>query len=207
MDAFSEVYVWIGKDSNQEEKEGALKAALDFVKNSPDGRDPDTPVFKVSQGGEPPSFTVHFFAWDAAKGTDFSDPIAAKLAAAKAAGGKGAPAAGPAAAPAAKPAAAAMERVKSVEDTRTFLDPVCLSLRSAVVTSRLLILFVLMHSQATNKFTLAQIKGGQAGLDPKAREQYLSDAEFQTVMGVPRAEFNAQPGWKKDQKKKEKGLF
>jgi len=46
-----------------------------------------------------------------------------------------------------------------------------------------------------------------AGVDPTKKEQYLSDAEFEKVMGSPRGEFNAMKPWKQSQIKKAKGLF
>jgi len=45
------------------------------------------------------------------------------------------------------------------------------------------------------------------GVDPTKKEQYLSDAEFEKVMGSPRGEFNAMKPWKQSQIKKAKGLF
>jgi hypothetical protein len=39
------------------------------------------------------------------------------------------------------------------------------------------------------------------------KETYLSDAEFQTLFGTSKAEFAKQPGWKRQAKKKELGLF
>lgn len=79
LDTFDEVFVWIGHDANRSKKESALKVALDYVKNAPDGRSVDTPVFKVEAGCEPPNFTCHFLGWNDAKASDFSDPYLAKL--------------------------------------------------------------------------------------------------------------------------------
>ena len=45
------------------------------------------------------------------------------------------------------------------------------------------------------------------GVDPTKKEQYLSDAEFEQVMGSPRGEFNQMKPWKQSQIKKAKGLF
>eukprot|EP00466_Bigelowiella_natans_P006920 jgi/Bigna1/86413/estExt_fgenesh1_pg.C_100194 len=63
LDLFSEVYVWCGSDAQSDEKDSALKLALDYAKNNPDGRE-ECPVFKLEAGFEPPSFTAHFIAWD-----------------------------------------------------------------------------------------------------------------------------------------------
>lgn len=36
----------------------------EYVNTDPAGRDPDTPVYKVKQGFEPPTFTGFFGMWD-----------------------------------------------------------------------------------------------------------------------------------------------
>lgn len=94
--------MWVGAQSSREEKESAFKvcclpcfvvfhihaqAALDFVAHAPDGRSADTPVLKVTQGNEPPTFTCHFIGWNASKASDFSDPYVKRLAELKAKGG------------------------------------------------------------------------------------------------------------------------
>lgn len=60
LDTGREVFVWVGHNSNAQEREHAAKAALDYVEQAPDGRRADTPVFKVVAGNEPPVFTCHF---------------------------------------------------------------------------------------------------------------------------------------------------
>lgn len=188
LDAGAEVYVWIGNGAQQAEKEGAVAAALQYVQNAPDERSPDTPIFTVPAGAEPLSFTCHFLGWDAAKASDFEDPYAKKLAAAKKTSGAGpADDAKSAPAPAGKPAAApaAVQRVTSV---------------AAAVGGQ-------FKDFNKEKFTAAQIKAGVDGLDPLNKHQYLNEAEFKAVFGMAVAEFNAMPGWKKDAAKKKAGLF
>ena len=36
----------------------------EYLKTDPAGRDPDTPILKIRQGFEPPSFTGFFGVWD-----------------------------------------------------------------------------------------------------------------------------------------------
>lgn len=60
---------------------------------------------------------------------------------------------------------------------------------------------------STTKFTVDELKAGAAGADPTKKEQYLSDADFEKVMGSPRGEFNNMKAWKQNQIKKAKGLF
>lgn len=44
-------------------------------------------------------------------------------------------------------------------------------------------------------------------VDPSKKEEYLSDSEFQEVMGMDKEEFSLLPGWKKTNLKKSKSLF
>jgi hypothetical protein len=41
----------------------------------------------------------------------------------------------------------------------------------------------------------------------RTQEEYLADAEFETVFGMDKAEFRAMPAWKRINAKKSKGLF
>lgn len=57
-------------------------------------------------------------------------------------------------------------------------------------------------------YTYAELKGARLpDVNWAQREQRLTDAEFATVFKISRAEFNALPGWKRDEKKKAVGLF
>jgi len=60
---------------------------------------------------------------------------------------------------------------------------------------------------ATFKVDIEAIKAGAAGVDPTKKEAYLSDADFEKVLGSPRSEFNEMKMWKQNQLKKAKGLF
>jgi len=79
LDTYSEVFVWVGHDSTKEEKDEAMKTALQYVKKAPDGRSPDTPVYRVFAGSEPPNFSCHFHGWDDKKASDFEDPYQKSL--------------------------------------------------------------------------------------------------------------------------------
>ncbi len=46
-----------------------------------------------------------------------------------------------------------------------------------------------------------------SGVDPSKREAYLSDADFEKILGSPRGEFNSMKPWKQNQIKKAAGLF
>jgi supervillin len=59
------------------------------------------------------------------------------------------------------------------------------------------------------RYTFAELSAKEKpkGVDTNALEKYLSDEEFQKVLGVTRAQFEAFPGWKKIDTKKKKYLF
>jgi hypothetical protein len=68
LDTYAEVFVWIGKGANTEEKTKALETVITYIKSDTSGRTvADTVTIVVKQGFEPPQFTCHFFAWDAEK--------------------------------------------------------------------------------------------------------------------------------------------
>ncbi|PAA62739.1 hypothetical protein BOX15_Mlig017793g1, partial [Macrostomum lignano] len=66
LDTGDEVYIWIGVDSNEAERQAALQAAVDYLKSDPtQSRDPDSaPIYRVKQGHEPPVFIGFFPSWD-----------------------------------------------------------------------------------------------------------------------------------------------
>ncbi|KAJ8505885.1 hypothetical protein OPV22_006771 [Ensete ventricosum] len=60
-------------------------------------------------------------------------------------------------------------------------------------------------------FTYERLKAKSSnpvsGIDYKRREAYLSDAEFQTVLGMAKEAFYRQPKWKQDMQKRKVDLF
>ncbi|XP_060108858.1 advillin [Heteronotia binoei] len=64
LDTWDQIFLWIGKESNQVERKEALPTAQEYLKTHPSGRDIDTPILIVKQGFEPPNFTGWFLAWD-----------------------------------------------------------------------------------------------------------------------------------------------
>ncbi|KAJ0059235.1 hypothetical protein NL108_009607 [Boleophthalmus pectinirostris] len=64
LDAWDQIFIWVGKDANAEEKTGAPKIAKEYVDCDPSGRR-GTPITTIKQGAEPPTFTGWFQAWDA----------------------------------------------------------------------------------------------------------------------------------------------
>jgi hypothetical protein len=66
LDTYNTVYVWVGPESNDEEKQLSFETALEYVTSCAryDGRDEDTPVVCTVAGYEPPMFTCWFQGWD-----------------------------------------------------------------------------------------------------------------------------------------------
>uniref|UniRef100_A0A674GFT7 Villin 1 n=1 Tax=Taeniopygia guttata TaxID=59729 RepID=A0A674GFT7_TAEGU len=64
LDAWDQVFLWLGKGANESEKEAAAVMAQEYLRSHPSGRDLDTPIIVVKQGYEPPTFTGWFLAWD-----------------------------------------------------------------------------------------------------------------------------------------------
>ncbi|XP_051923855.1 gelsolin-like isoform X2 [Hippocampus zosterae] len=73
LDAWEQVFVWIGKDSQADEKRDAFVSASRYIESHPGNRDPRTPVVTVKQGFEPPTFTGWFLGWD--RGYWNTDPL------------------------------------------------------------------------------------------------------------------------------------
>uniref|UniRef100_A0A673KE54 Macrophage-capping protein n=1 Tax=Sinocyclocheilus rhinocerous TaxID=307959 RepID=A0A673KE54_9TELE len=67
LDVWDQVFVWIGKDANEVERNESVKSANTYIETDPSGRDKGTPVVVVKQGHEPPTFTGWFLGWDASR--------------------------------------------------------------------------------------------------------------------------------------------
>ncbi|XP_065051473.1 villin-1-like isoform X2 [Rhopilema esculentum] len=68
LDCYEQVFVWVGKDSNQKEKKEAFTFAKEYVQTDPSGRKVDeTDLLVVKQGYEPAMFTGYFDFWDPSK--------------------------------------------------------------------------------------------------------------------------------------------
>lgn len=65
LDTFYEVFIWVGKDANVEEKKKSLETAIEFIKTDPTKRtEDDVCIMQIKQGFEPSNFKCHFLAWD-----------------------------------------------------------------------------------------------------------------------------------------------
>jgi hypothetical protein len=177
LDTYTQLFVWIGSQSTQEEKSKAMEFAQRFISEVDDGRDPDIPIIRVNAGAEPPMFASQFLGWDADyyRKNAFVDPYQAKLNAIAAEKTKNSGSNTPAPAPALTASAVAAATVSpqrpgafSLEDLKGGVPP---------------------------------------GIDPSLKEEYLDDAIFASVFNMDRAAFRALAKWKRDDLKKKAGLF
>jgi len=67
LDAYNEVFVWVGSESNAIEKKMAMETAAEFVQQAKDKRSLDIPISRTIEGQEPYSFTSHFTGWESSK--------------------------------------------------------------------------------------------------------------------------------------------
>uniref|UniRef100_A0A673CBI3 Gelsolin n=1 Tax=Sphaeramia orbicularis TaxID=375764 RepID=A0A673CBI3_9TELE len=64
LDTWEQVFVWIGNEAQEEEKTEAMASAVRYIETDPANRDRRTPIVKLKQGFEPPTFTGWFLGWD-----------------------------------------------------------------------------------------------------------------------------------------------
>ncbi|XP_065114195.1 advillin isoform X2 [Paramisgurnus dabryanus] len=180
LDTWEEIFLWIGNSSNQYETQEANSSAVEYLKTHPAGRDPGTPIISVKQGYEPPTFTGWFNAWDPHKWSSVNNIDLNK----KSGGGAGSYSApgGPG-------------NIKPINQKTQS------SSSSAQNNGKL--------SGPVNSEQLLNKTPGQLppGVDPDKREVYLSDADFESLLGCTRNDFQRLPKWRQNDLKKKAGLF
>nr|XP_015810628.2 villin-1 isoform X1 [Nothobranchius furzeri]XP_015810629.2 villin-1 isoform X1 [Nothobranchius furzeri] len=207
LDTWEEIFLWIGISANEYEIKESLNSAQEYLKTHPAGRDPDTPIITIKQGSEPLTFTGWFNAWDpfkwsggnsyeeikkklndAASVSEITVGLERKSPATMVDGGYTAPGGPGSSAPVYKmhggvPTSPSTSRgpVSSAGFTGRQLDPK-----------------VLINTPASEL---------PEGVDPSQREDYLSDVDFENLLGVTRSEFLGLPRWRQIQLKKNAGLF
>ncbi|KAI9073613.1 hypothetical protein K1719_044425 [Acacia pycnantha] len=81
LDCQKEIYVWVGLHSVVKSKQEALNLGLKFIEMDilVEDLSPETPIYVVTEGHEPPLFT-RFFAWDYSKANMHGNSFERKLA-------------------------------------------------------------------------------------------------------------------------------
>ncbi|KAL2302236.1 hypothetical protein Nmel_009655, partial [Mimus melanotis] len=186
LDTWDQVFLWIGKDANESEKEAAAVMAQEYLRSHPSGRDLDTPIIVVKQGYEPLTFTGWFLAWDPLN-WHVSNGGGLKY----------------------------QRERKSYETLRAELgDESSLGQLTSALTSTQEV-FTASTTLVPSKleiFPLDVLVNTAAedlprGVDPSRKEDHLSDEDFQAAFGMNRSAFRSLPLWKQQKLKKDKGLF
>lgn len=215
LDTWEEIFLWIGKAANDVEKKESLTSAAEYLKTHPAQRDPGTPVTTVTQGHEPLTFTGWFSAWDPHKWSDSRsyEDIKNSLGDASAISqitvdlnktdlnrGKGGASKSPASGysapggPSTPLNTATKNKPHSVRTDKTDgRSPAAANGRTTGYDPELLI----------NK-TAEELP---EGVDPSRKEDFLSDADFENLLGTTRSEFSTMPAWRQKHLKKTSGLF
>ncbi|KAK1173971.1 villin-1 [Acipenser oxyrinchus oxyrinchus] len=213
LDTWEEIFLWIGKAANDIEKKESLTSAAEYLKTHPAQRDPGTPVTTVTQGHEPLTFTGWFSAWDPHKWSDSRsyEDIKNSLGDASAISqitvdlnktdlnrGKGGASKSPASGYSAPggpstPLNTATKPHSARTDKTDGRSPAVANGRTTGYDPELLI----------NK-TAEELP---EGVDPSRKEDFLSDADFENLLGTTRSEFSTMPAWRQKHLKKTSGLF
>ncbi|ROK23376.1 Advillin [Anabarilius grahami] len=184
LDTWEEIFLWIGNSANQYETQESYSSAVDYLKTHPAGRDPGTPITTVKQGYEPPTFTGWFNAWDTHKWSNLNNTDLNK----KTGGGAGSYSApgGPGNIRSHNQRMSSSISSAHVDQSPTRAKP------SGMPNSEQLV-------KTPNQLP--------QGADPEKREEYLTDAEFENLLGCSRNNFQRLPKWRQNDLKKKAGLF
>ncbi|KAK2870032.1 hypothetical protein Q8A67_024424 [Cirrhinus molitorella] len=185
LDTWEEIFLWIGNAANQYETQESYSSAVDYLKTHPAGRDLGTPITTVKQGYEPPTFTGWFNAWDPHKWSNLNNTNLNK----KTGGGGGGYSA-----PGGPGNIKSHNQRMSSSISHTYTDQ---SPNRGKPSG-------MVHSEQLVKTPQHQ---PPQGADPEKREEYLTDAEFENLLGCTRDSFQRLPKWRQNDLKKKAGLF
>lgn len=176
LDAWDQVFLWIGRGANDAEKAQVAVTAQEYLKTHPGGRDLSTPIVIVKQGFEPPTFTGWFHAWDPFKweNTKSYEQLKAELG-----------------------------------DTDT-IDGVSSDFSSSILdsfTAKTNLNTLVLTTYPADLLVNKNPDELPPGVDPTRKEDFLSNEDFERILGISMAEFKALPEWKKQNLKKASGLF
>ncbi|XP_072306986.1 villin-1 [Eucyclogobius newberryi] len=217
LDTWEEIFVWVGNSANKYESKETWNSAQEYLRTHPAGRDPDTPISCVKQGHEPLTFTGWFNAWDPqmwSGGSSYEQmknklcdetsvsQIAVDLSVTNLNKGPGE---GGYRAPGGPVTSLPAYRVHG-GDLSSPTSPA--SHRSSSTYSPS------FTSSGSGEFSVdPQLLINKSadelppGVDPSLREDYLSDVDFEAVLGTNRADFQRLPKWRQNDMKKKAGLF
>ncbi|XP_049912534.1 villin-1 isoform X2 [Epinephelus moara] len=218
LDTWEEVFFWVGNSANQYEIKEAWNCAQEYLRTHPAGRDPDTPIIFVKQGYEPPTFTGWFNAWDPHKWSDLSNTNLNKSPAGTGVGGYRAPG-GPMSSP-------PVYRLHGGDLSPRPTTPTSPSTQRALSSGSMTLSPSSSYTPSSPAGgTMSPSAGGSGmyvdpellinkspselpqGVDPSQREDYLSDVDFENLLGTNRSDFKRLPKWRQSDLKKKAGIF
>ncbi|XP_071341213.1 villin-1 isoform X2 [Trachinotus anak] len=218
LDTWEEIFLWVGNLANQQETKEAWKSAQEYLRTHPAGRDPDTPIVFVKQGHEPPTFTGWFNAWDPHKWSDLNNTNLSKSPTVMDGGGYRAPG-GPVTSPPlyrvhggdlsprpSTPTSPSIQRVwppasmtLSPSGSLTPSSPAGGTVSPSAGGSGMYLDPELLINKSPSELP--------QGVEPSQREAYLSDVDFENLLGTGRSDFQRLPKWRQNDLKKKAGLF
>uniref|UniRef100_A0A3Q2XH97 Villin-like n=1 Tax=Hippocampus comes TaxID=109280 RepID=A0A3Q2XH97_HIPCM len=183
LDTWEEIFLWLGNSANESETKEAWDCAREYLRTHPAGRQQDTAVVAVKQGFEPPTFTGWFNAWDPHKWSLSASTL-------NSGGGARAPG-GPASPP-------PLYTSRVGDSSPHAAGRSASGLPSATAGGKHVAPELLIHKAASEL---------PPGVDPCHKENFLSDADFEQLLGVGRLEFQRLATWRQKELKKKAGLF
>ncbi|XP_051910058.1 villin-1 isoform X2 [Hippocampus zosterae] len=202
LDTWEEIFLWLGNSANQSETKEAWDCAREYLRTHPAGRQQDTPVVSVKQGFEPPTFTGWFNAWDPHKWSagksyeqlkkelngeaSLSQSISELIASSLNSGGGG-------------PASPSTLYTSRVGDSSPHAAGGSASRPPSTTAGGKGVAPELLIDKAASELP--------PGVDPCRKENFLSDADFEQLLGVGRFEFQRLAIWRQNELKKKAGLF
>ncbi|XP_039473313.1 villin-1 isoform X2 [Oreochromis aureus] len=202
LDTWEELFLWIGNSSYEYETKEALNSTRDYLRTHPAGRDPDTPIIFVKQGYEPPTFTGWFNAWDPHKWSDLQNTKLNKTPVGGGGGGYRAPG-GPLTSP-------PPNKAYFQDETDFFPRPSSPTRPQSGMSSSSA---SSLSSSGAGKILDPELLVNKTpdelpdGVDPTRKEDYLSDQDFENLLGSTRADFQRLPKWRQNDLKKKAGIF
>uniref|UniRef100_A0A3Q1HWR2 Villin-like n=1 Tax=Acanthochromis polyacanthus TaxID=80966 RepID=A0A3Q1HWR2_9TELE len=206
LDTWEEIFLWVGKFANQTETKESWNSAQEYLRFHPAGRDPDTPIIFIKQGYEPLTFTGWFNAWDPHKWSGLNITTVDKGPSRVSEGSYRAPG-GPVSSP-------PLYRVHGIGQSSKTSTPSSPSTPRTPTSPRESPSAPwLSHSSGSGTYVNPKLLINQDpsdlpdGVDPTQKEDYLSDADFERLLGTTRLDFHRLPKWRQNDLKKKAGLF
>ncbi|XP_074549430.1 villin-1 [Halichoeres trimaculatus] len=221
LDAWEEIFLWVGISANQYETKEAWNSAQDYLRTHPAGRDLDTPIIFIKQGYEPLTFTGWFNAWDPHKwsGGNSYEEMKKKLSTAESisqitidlnntnldkspsgmsGGGYRAPGGPMSSPPMYRFHGGDLSPRPSTPTSPSAFRPFG-SVSPSTGGSGMYFKPELLINKSPSELP--------QGVDPSQKEDFLSDVDFQNLLGTTHSDFHRLPKWRQNDLKKKAGLF